>query len=487
MLGKIVLYLNIFIGLLPFSVYATNELNISSEVDIQQNKFIQLDNQKENIDSNIQNPAIQLGNSIENQPTGLQNQVVQPEETKERTTSELRNQVIQLDNQGNSVLPEQQGYSNTINFVKEGSSSLGKEVANIDLVNISLIVLLIIVIFAIFILAYPMSKLTNQSETNKTNTTTGANESIKTNRVDSSMPIEGVDKSVGWHIFHKSLIGKSHLSKSPPIPCQDFNFIKEINEQWGILIVCDGAGSQKYSHKGAKFFAKKVASLMHKYIDNWISMDREDLPDNDTWRRDFKDIIYNVRADSFTYVEMQKEDISDISINNIGCTLILAVYSPYGILSAHIGDGRMGYRDESGWHSMMRPYKGEYANQTVFLNTAYIYDNLDNVNDPTNPYLETRVIKADISAIVLMSDGCEKGLYRTNEKDDNSGKYIEVNKPISLDFFIRDLSSKIDSLGKDSANKFFEQVMREGNESLSNEDDDKTLVLAYPKNKWRGK
>ncbi|MBK7438376.1 MAG: protein phosphatase 2C domain-containing protein [Saprospiraceae bacterium] len=43
-------------------------------------------------------------------------------------------------------------------------------------------------------------------------------------------------------------------------------------------------------------------------------------------------------------------------------------FSKSGLICSHIGDGRAGYQDnENTWHSVLEPFKGEEANQTIFI------------------------------------------------------------------------------------------------------------------------
>ncbi len=45
---------------------------------------------------------------------------------------------------------------------------------------------------------------------------------------------------------------KSHTDAVPPLPCQDSYKILTLPHNWGIAVVCDGAGSAKYADEGSK-------------------------------------------------------------------------------------------------------------------------------------------------------------------------------------------------------------------------------------------
>lgn len=287
-----------------------------------------------------------------------------------------------------------------------------------------------------------------------------------------------------WNIFGVSIQGRGHFKNNPPIPCQDsFCIKKTITEDkgWGVVVVCDGAGSHKYSHLGSKFVADYVADYLIKDIPDTSIYKEKKLPTSDKWRGYSKTMVRNTRLALADMVTEKSKDFSDISISNVGCTLIFCIYSPFGLLVGHIGDGRAGYRDEEGWKSMMIPFHGEYANQTVFINTDGIYkNNLENGLEPEKPYLETRVISAkNVNAFVLMSDGCENGFYYTLKRNEN-GRVEDINRPIKwFDTFIENLKEKKLNNSLKESKKYFYDIVNEGNKALTLEDDDKTIILGY--------
>lgn len=283
-----------------------------------------------------------------------------------------------------------------------------------------------------------------------------------------------------WHVFGCSMQGNDHLKMNPIVPCQDNHYMLSIDEQWGIAVVCDGAGSHKYSHFGSKFVSQFVAEQVCKSIKETNFYQSHTLPSEEGWRNWCKALVWQTRQALGDYVEAQKKQMEDIDIGNVGCTLIFAVYSPYGILSAHIGDGRAGYRNAKSWQSMMVPFNGEYSNQTVFLNSDYIYQHqLENPKEPNKPYLETRVIAGKIGAFVLMSDGCENGLYYVDEYDAVNKTVKDINRPIDgFDGIIQMLKDE-KKKGGEQARALFLKMVQQGNQPLMEEGDDKTLILGY--------
>ncbi len=308
-------------------------------------------------------------------------------------------------------------------------------------------------------------------------------EDIKKDESLSDVPLENLVNDDKWKIFKTSQQGNDHIKKNPPIPCQDNHCVLEIDDKWGIAVVCDGAGSHKYSHIGSKFVSEYIAKILYDSIIKSQMYANKILLDKSVWTSYCHLLIRQTRGELGKYInDKEKNNLpEDININNVGCTIILTVYSDIGLLIGHIGDGRAGYKDSSGWHSMMEPYNGEYANQTIFINSDFIYKRNKDEKIFVDT-LETRVIaQDDISAFLLMSDGCESGLYTTTIYDEIEKKYTYINKPYAPIFesIISTLNNKLKTEGKVEADKEFENIIKNGNDILRDEGDDKTLIFAY--------
>jgi len=290
--------------------------------------------------------------------------------------------------------------------------------------------------------------------------------------------------SNAWQLFGISKQGQAHLAKAPAIPCQDSHYIQQISDDWGVVVVCDGAGSQSHSQHGAKFVAKEIAEHLAAGIPETNIYKTQQLPSPEVWNQYCKILVKKTRIKLEEWVAGSLE-IEGATIRDVGCTLIWAVYTPMGLLTGHVGDGRAGYRDAEGWHAMMTPWEGEYSNQTVFINTDSIYaDQLENQADSTRPFLESRVIdNPNIDAFVLMSDGCESGLYETVTYDAEKNTNVKINLPHAgvCNNIIEMLEKKMAETNSDSheAERMFTNIVEEGNTALKTESDDKTLVLGF--------
>jgi hypothetical protein len=277
-----------------------------------------------------------------------------------------------------------------------------------------------------------------------------------------------------WIVVGASVIGKSHLRNNPPDPCQDSHIVIKINDEWGVAVVCDGAGSSPNSHLGAAFVAEKTANLLKNIVIkyNWHKRGRKGNYNKFPSYEDWHCISQMVFDSVLKELEKYSRDI-DASIETMACTVISVIYSPVGILIAHIGDGRAAYCNAQGqWKAMMTPIKGEEANQTIFI-TSPIWNNLDR-------YMKAQVVKEDISAFALMSDGCESHSFEVNLKKEDEEKYYDPNNPYEKFFnpLVDNLQGayKSKTLCTEVEDKWG-AFIKAGNIGLKNELDDKTMIM----------
>lgn len=265
-----------------------------------------------------------------------------------------------------------------------------------------------------------------------------------------------------WQLAYASVVGNAHIKEG--LPCQDAHSVCIIEDKV-IAIVCDGAGSCLYSDIGSKLVCNYIAEQLNNSLND--SHFVENLSD-ETWKTYVYELIKACQNELKLFVEAEKKEYRDLS-----CTLIAMVASPQKILTFHIGDGRGGYKIETGeWQSFMTPFRGEEANETVFI-TSSIWD------DPEK-YIETKCIENNIQAFCLLSDGCEKASFQCNIYDETTEKYSDPNLPFPpfFDPNVTALKSLHDSeTSQEEINKLWETFLTNGNPKLINETDDKTLVL----------
>ena len=271
-----------------------------------------------------------------------------------------------------------------------------------------------------------------------------------------------------WIFAFASVLGNSHISEE--IPCQDFCEVKNF-EHFSLAVVCDGAGSCVNSQIGAQ----RVTEYCIRYFEELLIEQKwdiqDELPSEQEWQACAKKTLKLVNRDLERY-SMSNEDMD---FKSLSCTVIVTIALPNGLLVTHIGDGRAGYcNTQNEWFSTITPFHGELANQTVFV-TSDIWD-----DDIIDMYIESRVIKDNIKAFCLLSDGCERASFECNLLQPDSQTYYDPNRPYPL-FFNPNVKVLIE-LNKQNKNQheinlLWESFLKYGNDKLKTEPDDKTLIL----------
>lgn len=273
-----------------------------------------------------------------------------------------------------------------------------------------------------------------------------------------------------WFILADSLMGKGH--KENNIPCQDSNRVEKLNEKWGIAIVADGLSSASNSHMGSKLVVDKMTQYLKEIIEEeqWIKNDR--LPSLLEWNEYSILLLRRVYHDLVYFSNEHKYDL-----HSLATTVIAIVYSPFGLLLTHMGDGRAGYCTLDGeWKSMMNPINGETSSDVMPI-TAPIWTD----EEMLRQYIESTIVDEPVRAFTLMSDGCEDFSFETIVKDEN-GQGKNVNKPYKA--FFEPIIEWISKEWKTSEDQ--EKIKKEwhafldiGNKRIADEKDDKTMIVGY--------
>lgn len=269
-----------------------------------------------------------------------------------------------------------------------------------------------------------------------------------------------------WLVVHASVIGKSHTERG--IPCQDSNQYIFLGKGWGIAVSCDGAGSAENSHLGSAFIAEKAVTLFKKIIEKEQWQIVPALPSQEQWNKIAQNALLKLRHALEEYALQE-----NLPTESLACTIIVVIHTPLGILSTHIGDGRAGYCDvEAEWKPLITPWKGEEANQTVFI-TSQIWQ------EPQK-YIESHVMFGDYTAFTLMSDGCERHSFELSRFDAENQSYEELNLPYPKFFnpLVQTLQNMHQNqVPQEEIQQKWKSFLEAGNEGLKNEPDDKTLIL----------
>ncbi len=274
-----------------------------------------------------------------------------------------------------------------------------------------------------------------------------------------------------WIIAGASVIGQGHIKDQKP--CQDAHFIQMINKTWGVAVVCDGAGSDAYSnsHLGSQYVAEQAAKELTNMVRKEDWNDTNKLPTENAWNRCAIKALQNVRQNLEHYAVMK-----NVELKTLACTVIALAFSPHGVLSVHIGDGRAGYRDDNGeWDSAITPFKGSQVGETVFITSEFDWED--------KQYIETKVIDSPVTAFTLLTDGLEWYCWECNVKLEDKDQYIDPNKPFKQ--FFDTNAETVKKIGEQTTHDELQEKWRgylgHGHPKIKEEQDDKTMVLGVLK------
>jgi len=273
--------------------------------------------------------------------------------------------------------------------------------------------------------------------------------------------------SSDWAIAYSSVLGNSHIQEN--LPCQDACLV-EFENGYGIAVVSDGAGTCPNSHIGSKLACTFAHYHFRQLIAKHKLFENRQMPLKQEWDDIAFEAFFNVKSDLANFSIQE-----NINFKSLSCTLICTIFSPYGLLVAHIGDGRGGYLKDNKWHSMFTPFRGEFANETVFV-TSEIWE-----VGLVEKYIPTHIIEYPVDAFCLLSDGCEKASFEVNLYDKENEVYFDPNLPFP-NFFNPNVEAlkKLKKEGKtqDEINELWSNFLTNGNDKFILETDDKTMILA---------
>jgi hypothetical protein len=272
-----------------------------------------------------------------------------------------------------------------------------------------------------------------------------------------------------WLIVGGSASGASHLKNG--LPCQDYCAFKVMKSGWGVAVVSDGAGSAAHAAIASQVIVKEAVTVFSPWIQKNATTAK--LPDYATWQALAVQNFQLIKNHLAQFCQKQQLDLAQAS-----ATLMVLVFSPSGLLVSHIGDGRGAYQTQSGdWQPLFSPYKGEYANETIFLNSD-IWAN-------PSQFIDSQVVDMPCSAFALLTDGMERHSFVCNTWDESLQKYIDPNQPFAN--FFNPLVNHLVQMQKKGAKpaeiqEKWGKFLHEGNDKIKNEPDDKTMILGVRMN-----
>ncbi|MEM6269130.1 MAG: protein phosphatase 2C domain-containing protein [Bacteroidota bacterium] len=269
-----------------------------------------------------------------------------------------------------------------------------------------------------------------------------------------------------WAIAAGSVPGASHLAAGG-VGCQDANWIERLRNGWVLGILADGAGSYSQSGLGAQFAVSTSAKYAKQliYRKNWHKRTR--LPHDLTWRKQATFLLRQIRSDLRAFAEDH-----NVGLEELSCTIIVMIATPFGAMLAHIGDGRAAVKTANeGWIAAMRPFNG-LRHETVFITSPW----------EENPmrFLRTNVIHHPIKGFMLCSDGGASASFRIAAASEYGGEIFDPNQPYAP--FLDPICQQLLGLrgqrkSQSMINTLWKGFLKNGNDALAYEPDDKTIII----------
>lgn len=188
-----------------------------------------------------------------------------------------------------------------------------------------------------------------------------------------------------WKVVAGSATGSGHEAKGEP--CQDASdwFVRD---KWLVAVVCDGAGSAKFSATGALHGAQSMCRELGRAVPTY----RAPLTNAKYyWEARIKEAVANTRR------SLKSEHIhSDMTLRDFHATLVGVVIGPGFGTFFQIGDGVGAAVQGVDWENVVLslPENGQFADETFFYTEEHWQKHLRFVPIPPETQL-----------ITLMTDG----------------------------------------------------------------------------------
>lgn len=298
--------------------------------------------------------------------------------------------------------------------------------------------------------------------------------------------------SAGNLLFASACVqGLSHMKSDPPVPCQDACLGVQFSNGYPVMVVSDGAGSSAFSHLASEFCVRRVVEACESALPRIEALTSLDAS-TDVNRSHIRHVWHNLGLDLFRETRSSLLDFGSQNghrPSELNCTLILVIRTPFGFLSANIGDGRAGYHNGSSSAPLMVPFMTFTAGATYFL-----------AKEGWEPlFRSSAVFEPSVDYFFASSDGCQSFLIDNGQKGPKQGIYDDIlgdeafydhNHP--YDPFFRGLIESLREVtDREQANARLSKLIGSGIYTLKGEDrelkslsdpaldDDKSLVIFY--------
>jgi len=212
--------------------------------------------------------------------------------------------------------------------------------------------------------------------------------------------------------------GRSHAHKGT---CRDDDFFIGTSNGWRIAVVADGAGSARFSRRGAQIAANEAGRfLIEKLTDDSellataqaVAGGNADA--HEKLRRGLFSVVGHAAHTAMLALEKETKSATTpaVELRDLNTTLLIAISRPMGdhtvVGTWTVGDGAVGIlsggdRVELGGV----PDGGEFSGGTRFLAPAYV--------EPQELLNRTKAfVREGVEAIVLMTDGVSDPMFKND-------------------------------------------------------------------------
>lgn len=201
-----------------------------------------------------------------------------------------------------------------------------------------------------------------------------------------------------WQVYGASSIGKSHIDSN--LPNQDSIYLQKTQDGM-VAVVCDGAGSAKFSQAGAAFFSQSIGKMLLSLgVSRSVSISGTAF-DLVQVRQQIIEQLLQIRLD------LQSQLTAESSLRDYHTTFTgLLIHSNHQALLVQIGDSPLitsqfvVRHPHIDYFTNLQVYgddsKNEYVNETHFI-----------TQDNWQSFLRVEPIDlSQVDCLALMSDGC---------------------------------------------------------------------------------
>jgi hypothetical protein len=217
--------------------------------------------------------------------------------------------------------------------------------------------------------------------------------------------------------------GRSHAHAGT---FRDDDYSLEFVDDWCVLAVADGAGSAKYSRRGAQLACDVVVERTTQHLRGSLAGDFPDLlaqyarkdGDSEEARRQIGQRLYSSLGDAamaaYRAVQQESDACEGSQLKDFSTTLLFAICRKFDfgwfVGTFGIGDGGIGvYRTDDDIIILNRPDGGDFAGQTRFLTMSDIWKSPHEIAQRLG-----FCIVDNFTAVCLMTDGVSDPKFQTD-------------------------------------------------------------------------